>query len=89
MKIGKLISTLRKKRGLTQIEFASAVGITQASVSCIESGITEPRKKTVIRFCKVLDIPIEFFNILLIEESNISENYNELLLHIKQHILIN
>ena len=38
MNIGKTIANLRKAKELNQIEFAKTVGISQTSLSQIESG---------------------------------------------------
>ncbi|MFP4028463.1 MAG: helix-turn-helix domain-containing protein [Candidatus Brocadiia bacterium] len=38
MDIGDTIRRLRKKRGLTQVELADAAGVSQATISLIESG---------------------------------------------------
>ena len=39
---------LRKEKGLTQVEFAKAIGYTQAQISQWESGINEPKASAII-----------------------------------------
>lgn len=57
-----LINTLRKKRlerGLSQAELGRLVGVSQATVSEFESGMTEPRMQTVRRYARALGVMIE------------------------------
>ena len=48
---------IRKKRGLTQVEVAEKVGISQPSLCVIERGITSPRPDTAKKIAEVLDFP--------------------------------
>jgi transcriptional regulator with XRE-family HTH domain len=43
----KLIRRIRKSKGMTQTEFAQAIGVTQATVSMIESGSRQPGRDTL------------------------------------------
>ena len=55
----KFISTLaalRREKGLTQIELAQRVGISQPEISYIESGYINPRRYLLERLAQVLDI---------------------------------
>ena len=47
MTTGDKIREARKKRGLTQVELAEAVGLRQSAVSMIESGRMEPSLATL------------------------------------------
>lgn len=51
------ISTLRKSKGLSQKDLADLVGITQASLSYIETGKKLPHKSTLLKIYKALDVP--------------------------------
>lgn len=46
------IKYLRKSKGLSQDAFAALIGITQPSVSSIESGKSEPANSTIASICK-------------------------------------
>jgi predicted transcriptional regulator len=45
----------RKDAGLTQDELADAVGISQPSLSQIESGENDPRLSTVVKIASVIN----------------------------------
>ncbi|NQX22718.1 helix-turn-helix transcriptional regulator [Curtobacterium sp. VKM Ac-2852] len=58
----ELINTIRAKRlerGLSQAELGRLIGVSQATVSEFESGVTEPRLQTVRRYARALGIMIE------------------------------
>lgn len=52
--LGERVRELRKKRGLTQIEFAVLCGIPQSRISTIESGSRVPNLETVLRLAQAL-----------------------------------
>lgn len=52
--IVKELTEIRKAQGLRQIDIAEAVGVTQPVISEFESGKTEPRIATVIKYAHVL-----------------------------------
>ena len=53
--IGSRVRALRKKRGFTQAALAARVGITQGTLSLIETDQTEvPAGTTVANLCRVL-----------------------------------
>jgi len=52
--------SLRMKAGLTQAQFAGAIGQKQANVSLMESGMrANPQRKTMHEMCKALHCSIE------------------------------
>lgn len=57
-----MMALARDSRGLTQAGLARAMGITQATVSKIESGMKEPDKEFVTQLSEVLDYREEFFH---------------------------
>lgn len=71
MDLGKAIKELRKERGLNQRELASACGLTQTSLSQIESGIKRPNPSTMKKFSKYFGVPEPVFYILATESSDI------------------
>ena len=58
IKIGKFISEIRKERGLTQEEFASAIGVSQKTVSRWETGRNMPDYSILSSICDTLEISI-------------------------------
>lgn len=74
MDIGQVITQLRKKKKMSQSELSHLTGITQASLSHIESGNKKPHRKNLERICEVLDIPIKMFYLLTITVDDLPEN---------------
>lgn len=61
MTLGKRISTLREKRGMTQKELAKASASTQAAVSRMESDdIKDPGYTTLWRIADILGTSIDY-----------------------------
>jgi len=59
--IGARVRALRKKRGFSQVELATLVGITQGSLSLIETNKTEvPAGETLAALCRVLKTTPDF-----------------------------
>lgn len=71
MDIGQVIATLRKKNSFSQAELAVKVGITQTSLSQIESGRKKPHRSTVTRICEALGIPEQFLYLLSLEADDL------------------
>lgn len=80
-KIGKLITTLRKEKKLTQKELANILGVSDKSVSKWERGVCLPDVSLFKPLCEVLGITLnEFFAGEKIEEQNYKEKADENLL---------
>ncbi len=73
-KIGKFIASKRKEHGLTQLQLAEKLGITDRAVSKWETGKSLPDASLMPELCKLLKITI---NDLLCGEVVSVENYNE------------
>ena len=56
--LGQKIQTLRKKRRLTQEQFAELIGIDPKNVSKIENGNNYPSSETLTSIAKALDVEI-------------------------------
>ncbi|PKA99567.1 transcriptional regulator with XRE-family HTH domain [Flavobacteriaceae bacterium MAR_2009_75] len=76
--IGKTISETRKSKGLTQEELAELSKVNLRTIQRIENDESEPRGKTLILICEVLDIDIED---LLNTKKQIEDNINSNLVH--------
>lgn len=74
VKIGKFIASKRKEQGLTQLQLAEKLGITDRAVSKWETGKSLPDASLMPELCKLLKITI---NNLLCGEVVSVENYNE------------
>ncbi len=69
--IGRRVSDLRDKLGMTTTELAKRVGISQAQMSRLENGKQGFRSNTLARIAQALGVkPVYFF----LEEDSIEEN---------------
>ena len=74
IKIGKFISAKRKEKGLTQMQLAEKLGITDRAVSKWETGKSLPDASIMLDLCGLLDITV---NDLLSGEVISMTNYND------------
>ncbi len=74
MKIGKFIAECRKKNGLTQIQLADKLGITDRAVSKWENGRSLPDSSIMLDLCDILKINV---NDLLSGEVVSMDNYDK------------
>jgi len=59
--IGKRVKAVRKARGHTSYSLAAALGISQAHVSRVETGLQGLRCVTLLRLAKILNVsPVVF-----------------------------
>jgi len=91
MNIGTAIQTVRKSKGINQLELAEKVEISQAALSKIESGLKKPGTKTLDKICLVLGTPKALLYILSINDEDIPRSkkivYDKLFPEIKKSIL--
>lgn len=71
MNIGKAIKQVRIHYGLSQIELSSKTGISQTSISQIESGAKNPSRRSVKVICKALEIPEAILYVLGMENLDV------------------
>ena len=87
IKIGKFIAACRKEQGLTQLQLAEKLGITDKAVSKWERGIAMPDTSIMLELCEFLQINV---NELLSGEKISMENKNqkneELMLNLAKEI---
>ena len=74
VKIGKFIAQCRKDRGMTQLQLADKLGITDRAVSKWETGKSMPDVAIITELCQELDITV---NDLLCGEKVSSEQYSQ------------
>lgn len=81
-KIGRLITTLRKEKKLTQKELANILSVSDKSVSKWERGVCLPDVSLFKPLCEILGITLnEFFAGEKLEEKNYKEKADENLWH--------
>ncbi len=73
-KIGKFISECRKEKGLTQLQLAEKLSITNRAVSKWETGKSCPDASIMMELCGILGITV---NDLLTGERITMENYQK------------
>ena len=71
--LGERVTTLRKKKGLTQSKLAEKAEISNNYVSNIENSHSIPSLETLVKICVALDITP---NDLLLDVSTESANYS-------------
>lgn len=74
VKIGKFIAECRKKEGLTQMQLAEKLNLTDRAISKWETGRAMPDTAVMLELCEILKITV---NDLLCGEVVTMENYNE------------
>ena len=74
IKIGKFIAERRKQNGLTQMQLAEKLGITDRAVSKWETGKSLPDSSIMLELCSILDVSV---NDLLCGEVITMDNYNK------------
>lgn len=70
MNIGQAIRMLRKQKDLSQGELSKAAGITQTTMSQIETGAKRPGDGTLHKICTVLETAVIDIYILAMEDSD-------------------
>ncbi len=82
MNLGKTIRTIRKTGKLDQYKFAEKVGISQTTLSLIETNKTNPHMSTLQRISDYVKIPIPLLYIWSVEEDDVPneniERYDEI-----------
>lgn len=72
-KIGCRIRMFRERKGLSQKEFAAAIGQSNSTVSNWERGLTRPNVDVLDKICEVLAVPADD----LLEILNIKDGLSE------------
>ena len=57
--IGKNLKALRKRKKLSQEEFATELGLTRSSYSGYENGVAEPNLQTLVKFGAFYSISLD------------------------------
>ena len=85
IKIGRFIATRRKEVGLTQLELAEKLNISDRAISKWETGKSLPDASIMIELCEILGIGInELFYGEMINMNENDKKYDEILLAMKK-----
>lgn len=88
MTLGKAIHSIRKQRGINQVELANSCGISQAALSQIENNSIKPSSKTLELICNKLDVSRSLLMVLSLEEDDVPSDrkliYDKLFPQIKE-----
>lgn len=70
MNIGNAIKQVRLHFELSQVELSERTGISQTSISQIESSTKNPSKRTLRKICASLEIPESLLYVLGMDEND-------------------
>ena len=74
MNLGLSSKVIRRELGITQYELSEKCGISQTSLSQIETGTKRPSPRTIKRICEVLEVPESIIYILGMQDSDVPES---------------
>jgi len=58
--IGERIRQARKSRGMSQVDLATKVGVSQPAIANWESGVHDPRRLTLAKLADALEAPLDW-----------------------------
>jgi len=71
MNIGNAIKQVRQHFGLSQIELSERTGLSQTSISQIESGAKNPSKSSIRKICAAFEIPEAILYVIGMEDADL------------------
>ncbi len=87
IKIGRFIADCRKEKGLTQVQLAEKLNITDKAVSKWERGLTMPDSSIMLELCDILCISVnELLNGEKINMENNNKKNEQILLDMAKEI---
>ena len=87
IKIGRFIADCRKEKGLTQVQLAEKLNITDKAVSKWERGLTMPDSSIMLELCNILCISVnELLNGEKINMENNNKKNEQILLDMAKEI---
>lgn len=78
MNIGKAIISIREHKGLTQVAFSKKTGLTQTTVSQLETGKKGAGKKTIAKIAKAFKIPPTIIYVMSLEGNDVPKDRRHL-----------
>jgi transcriptional regulator with XRE-family HTH domain len=71
MNIGNAIKQIRQHFGISQVELSERTGLSQTSISQIESGAKNPSKKSVKKICEAFEVPEAILYVMGMEDTDV------------------
>ena len=78
MEIGDSVRKLRMWREMTQKELAQRIGVSANALCAIELNRAFPSKETIVKVCRVLDVPVGYLLFFALTEEDIPQDKREL-----------
>lgn len=78
MNIGNAVKEIRKRKGISQKDLASKIGISTNALCSIEKEKTFPSNNNIENICNALDIPQSVLLLFSINTEDIPEHKREL-----------
>lgn len=60
MEFSERLKTLRKEAGLTQVDVAEKLGISQPAYASWERGVKKPTQDNLIKIANLFDVPVDY-----------------------------
>ena len=87
IKIGKFIAECRKKQGLTQMQLAEKLNITDRAISKWENGRSMPDSSIMLELCDILKITVnDLLSGEIVNMENINQKNEQLLLDMAKEL---
>ena len=74
MNLGKAITSVRKQLGIKQYELSEMTGISQTSLSQIETGLKRPSPRTLKKISEALQVPDSLLYILGMQDTDVPDS---------------
>jgi len=58
--LGEKIMFLRRKKKMTQAQFAKRLGINQVNITCYENGRYQPSLQMIVKIADVLEVSTDY-----------------------------
>ncbi|MFN8288960.1 MAG: helix-turn-helix transcriptional regulator [Chitinophagaceae bacterium] len=71
MNIGNAIKQVRQHFEISQVELSDRTGLSQTSISQIESGAKNPSKSSIRKICEAFEIPEAILYVMGMEDSDV------------------
>src|SRR5687768_10015044 len=71
MNIGNAIKQIRQHFDITQTELSERTGLSQTSISQIESGTKNPSKSSIKKICEAFEIPEAILYVMGMEDADL------------------
>ena len=60
MEFSERLKDLRKQAGLTQVDVAERLGVSQPAYASWERGIKKPTQENLVKIAQVLNVPVDY-----------------------------